>query len=125
MKKKIILHSIGNEENINYYVFDKKQEVAQEISKIFYKIFNLSINLEEEYDEKKGEFVKRKRKISKYIDYHETLSRVGKNFRIDIFYGSKRMFVVINCSQQLRKEFNESLEEITFMIKPKLRKYIK
>src|SRR3989344_7638178 len=109
--KKLVLHSIGNEDNFSYYVFDKKQEVAEKLSLVFGKIFiRVDYELNEDYDEKKGEYVYRKRGIEKYKDVHENVSSFHIfGSRIDIFYGNKKMFVAIVCSPKLRVKFNEEL----------------
>ena len=121
--KKFNLHLIGNTGDYNYYVFDKHQEVAKKLSNLFYVTFNLDYDLTEEYDEKKDEWVKRERKIIKCKDVHERVVSLSNSNRINIFYGDKRMFVTILCSQKLRVKFNESLFKFFKMSKPvKLKK---
>ena len=112
MKNKITLHSIGNEGNFNVYTFDKKQYIAKTLSKIFYNIFNLSWDL---MDIDKG----KEKNIEKDKDYHENLIRVGNTSRIDVFYGDKKMFIAVHCSQKLRLKLNEELSKISKMPKPK------
>ena len=121
---KLVLHSIGNEDSFSYYVFDKKQEVARKLSYIFYNAFKADYELEEDYDEKKDEVVVMGRNIEKYKDVHENVSSVHTfGSRIDIFYGDKKMFVTVLCSQKLRVKFNEELLKHFVMSKPvKLKK---
>ena len=59
-KKKFILHSIGNKQDFNYYIFDKKQEVIEKISDIFSKVLGINIYLYEDYKDKKGEWNNKK-----------------------------------------------------------------
>lgn len=104
--KKIILHSIGNQDNFNYYIFDKKQNVMEILSKILFDIF-----------EAEPLYIPGKKKINieKFTDVHH--GDFGK-IRLDIFYGNKKMFVSIHCSENLRLKFNEELFKIAEMPKP-------
>jgi len=123
MKGKIILHAIGNEGNFNFYIFDKKQVVAEIISKLFSQLFNLYWDF---YYEgfKKGKRIRKN--IEKYKEGHESITDVnGSKSRIDIFYGTKKMFITIHCSEKLRLRFNEELFKFTKMPKPKKLKKIK
>lgn len=117
--KKIKLHAIGNGENINYYIFDKKQDVAKVLSKIFENILGIFWRFDEEYKAKKGRWRIKKINIEKFKDFHE--NHLGKGNRIDIFYGDKKMFVTIFCSEKLRLKFNVELSKISIM--PKIKKF--
>ncbi|MEX0920745.1 MAG: hypothetical protein WDZ62_00575 [Candidatus Pacearchaeota archaeon] len=113
--KKINLHLIGNEGNFNYYVFDKKQEVADRLSESISEIFDIHWDF---YDiNEKGN--RRKIDVRNFKDHHESITKVGNNNRVDIFYGDKKMFVTIHCSQKLRLKFNEVLGGLVIMYKPR------
>ena len=118
MKNKIILHSIGNEGNFNFYIFDKKQSIAKALSKIFYNLLNLSWDFQDIENEKE-------KNIEKIKDSHENLTRVGNKSRADVFYGNKKIFIVLHCSGALRLKFNEELFKIVKMPKPTKIKKIK
>ena len=107
--KKITLHSIGNQDNLNFYVFDKKQKVAEILDEILGEILDMEIL--------HGCLSKDKKiNIEKYSDIHQ--SDFSKNGRIDVFFGNKKMFVTIHCSEKLRLKFNEALFKYTKMPKP-------
>jgi hypothetical protein len=108
---KIKLYSIGNEENFNYYVFDKKQKVAEYLSMISHKVLGIYLEFDNPENTKKIN-------IEKYKDYHEGHSSTEK-VRLDIFYGDKKMFVTIICSKKDRLRLNEELFKIAEMPKPK------
>ncbi len=110
--KKIILHEIGNQDNFNYYVFDKKSSVAENLSTIFSKIFKINWNFDA--PDKKGNY--RKFNVNKWTDIHEKIDD-GDNSKIDVFYGNKKMYITIICSQKLRLKFNEELGKISVMPK--------
>jgi len=112
MKNKIKLYGIGNTEKFNYYIFDKKQEIAEKLAKISEKVFNLkwSFTYTQE-DEKTIRTIKIN--IEKYKDKHVTVS--NKNARIDVFYGNKKMFITVYCSLKLRAKLNNELKKITVM----------
>jgi len=114
---KIKLYGIGNEENFNHYEFDKKQEVAEKLAEILYKVFKVLWKLTEERENKKGDLVVRKINVSTYKDFHQTINH--RNPRVDVFYGSKKMFITLNCPQKDRLRFNEELFKIALMPKPK------
>ena len=111
MKKTIILHSIGNERDFNYYIFDKKQVVAEILSKLFYKNLTIEWRL---YDIDTN----KKINIEKYKDVHQAEGSISNKSRVDIFYGNKKMFIVVYCSEKLRLKFNEELFKIVKMPKP-------
>lgn len=136
--RKIKLHAIGNDEDFNYYLFDKKNEVIVILNKLFKKILKLGLNFSESYEDKKGNLKERERNFEKEKDSHEGISIIGrpmniitrkrlhgKSERIDIFYGDKKIFVAIHCPQKLRLKFNEELEKISTMPEPKFSKKLK
>ncbi len=119
IKKKIKLYSIENRDDFNYYVFDKEQEVVESLSKIF-DGFGVELYLREEYKTKGGKWKSRKIDFGKYYDVCENfVSYKYQNFEGKIFYGKERIFVIVHCSQKLRLKFNEELDKISIMPKPK------
>ncbi len=117
---KIKLYGIGNEGNFNHYEFDKKQQIAESLAMILNKLFGVYWEFHEEYQNKKKKFVTRTINIEKYKDYHGVIN--SRNPRMDIFYGDKKMFITLNCSEKDRLRFNEELFKIAEMPKPKKRK---
>ena len=113
MVRKIKLYSIGNQDKFSYYVFDKKRDVIEILLKIFLVDFDI-YDLFEEPD-KKGNYGKIN--VKKLIDVHRG-SGDGK-IKIDAFFGDKKMFLTIICSENLRLKFNESLFKYTKMPKSK------
>lgn len=118
--KKIKLYGIGNGKKFNYYIFDKKQEVIEILSKLLHDNLGLSLDLYEEKGE--GENIIRKDiKFEKLIDEHQEIWKIGKNERADIFYGNKKMFLTICCSLKLRAIFNYELGSVSLM--PRAKKF--
>ena len=118
--KKIKLYSIGNEGNFNYYIFDKKEEVIEELGKTLREIFGIYISSHESYEDKKGKWKERKINFERRRDFHEVIGyKINNKPRVDMFYGSKKIFVTIICSQKERLKFNEELEKVSLMPKPK------
>jgi len=111
--KKLILHSIGNNGNYNFYVFDKKKSVVENLSTLFSDIFEINWNFEINY-----------KKINRRTDLNECVSDVHDR-RIYIFYGDKKMFVTIICSEKSRLKFNDALLKYFTMPKYKFRKNVK
>ena len=113
--KKIILHEIGNQGNFNYYVFDKKQSVAESLSIVFYRIFEIDWEFWE-LDTKIPQ--EKKINITKFTDIHQSLTRKN-DLIVDVFYGNKKIYITIICPENLRLKFNEELGKISVMPKPK------
>jgi hypothetical protein len=127
VNKKIKLYSIGNEENFNYYEFDKTNRVIKILSKIFSELFKTDIHIYQGYENKKGKWVDKKINFEKRKDFHEVISyKIDNKPRIDIFYGNKKMFITINCTDKEKLKFNDALGKSSIMPKPKkLPKYQK
>ena len=112
--KKLILHSIGNQGNYNFYVFDKKKDVAENLSNLFSDIFEINWNFDA--PNKKGNY--RRFNVERWTDIHQRIDD-GKNSKINIFYGKSKMFVTIVCSEKSRLKFNDALLKYFTMPKPK------
>lgn len=111
------MYSIGNSEKFNYYILKKDKDLLKDLDKLF-KDLNIFSNFSvDEKKDKKGEVKLYPRNIFKLRDIHEGFE--GGNKRVDIFYGSKRIYLTLICNQELRKKFNEELSKITKMVKPK------
>lgn len=83
--------------------------------------FGLNWNLKKTEYDKNDQPLDINRDISKDKDLHEAIDKVKPTSypRADVFYGDKRIFLVIHCSQKKRKEFNDKLIEISKMPNPK------
>lgn len=120
-KKKFTLHSIGNEQDFNYYHFDKKQEVIEKLSEILSRVFGIDIYLYEEYKDKKGKWNSRKINFEKIKDEHRGRGGYNVNARPDLFFGDKKIFLTLICSHKDRLKFNEEL--FKFFNMPKSKKF--
>ena len=117
-KKKFTLHAIGNEENFNYYIFDKKQEVVEKLSEIFSKALKVNLPTYEDYEDKKGHCKAKKIYFEKIKDEHHQIRRSNVNIRADLFLGYKKIFLTLVCSNKDRLKFNEQLFKFFNMPKP-------
>ena len=113
--KKIKLYAIGNEGNFNYYVFDKKNETIKTLAKLLSKIIKVDWHLHRTTKDQRQVKIN----FEKIKEHHESLKKKGKTNRIDIFYGTKKIFITIHCPKNTRKKFNTELGEISYMPKPK------
>lgn len=113
MKKKIVMYGIGNDDKLNYYIFEKTQKAFEALIKLFNK--NLKINWQILMEEHVGNEIKEKKLLVKnFTDTHQ--SHRGKS-RLDIFYGKKKMFFTLHCSEKIRDKINEDLGKIATMPK--------
>lgn len=110
--KKIKLYGVGNVGTFNFYIFDKKKEVHKILNKLFWDVFKIEwMEMSgDELDEKKPHF-----NIERNSDFFQY---IGAKPIIGVFYGKKRMFIVLLCSDVLRLKLNRRLEKIAIM--PKL-----
>jgi len=118
--KKIKLFAIGNHDKFNYYIFEKNQESVEILFKAISEVFGeeFEFPLYDEHQNKKGIWMNRKINFNKVTDVYEWRGN-DDDVRIDIFYGNKKFFVNINCSLELRAEFNDKLEKVSKMKRPK------
>ena len=112
-EKKMILHSIGNVEDFSYYIFDKKQEVIEKLSKILSGALGAEIYLYEEYKDKKGKWKQIKINFEKIKDEHYSYGRAN------LFFGNKKIFLTLVCPDKDRLKFNGELFKFFNMPKPK------
>jgi hypothetical protein len=110
---KIKLYGIGNDGDFNFYTFDKKQKVAEYLSMILGTLFGINW----EFDLSENEKIN----FEIYKDVSQTIAS-RKDFHIHVFYGDKKMFLTINCSEKDRLKFNEQLFKVAEMPKPQKNK---
>ncbi len=118
--KKIKMSAIGNQGKYNYYVFEKTQAAFEKLAKIFYETLSINLKLYKEYHNTKDIEKSKKIFVKNFKDIHKNYNLGASNEkRLDIFYGDKKMFVVIFCPLKLREKLNKELDPITKMPTPK------
>lgn len=106
--KKGKIYATGNDNfgdgNVSYYVFEKDKYFFDWLNEALSKISESKpvsnpkfVFRENEENEEVFEKV-----IEKMIDVHEKYS--GKDFRIDIFYGNKRIYFTLKGSKNIRRD---------------------
>ena len=106
---KIKLYGIGNDGDFNFYTFDKSQFVIEYLSMVLGTVFGLNWDFDLSENEKIN--------FETYKDVSQTIAS-RKDFHIHVFYGDKKMFLTINCSEEDRLKFNEMLFKVAEMPKP-------
>ncbi len=121
MKERLMLYGHGNEGAFNHYTFDKTKKTQNVLRQIFKDFLNIEWPLGKEVENEKGEFEYVEINIEKNKDFHEIIggNKFLGNPRVDVFYGDKRMFVVVHCSLDKRKEIHEIIKKKFIMPKPK------
>jgi len=116
--KKLKLFGIGNCEDFNYYVIEKSQEAIEKLSKIISATLGKKLDIYHDPEEEK-DYKWKKRNFEKIKDVHEVLDfgPDSKNM-VNIFYGDKKIFLTIHCSQKTREKFNKALGKISKMSYP-------
>jgi len=120
--KKIKLYGVGNDGEFNYYIFDKTKKIHKILDEIFRKSLGIEWPLIKERYGNNDKLIIDKINIEKYNDSHEKIGRLSNkrknpDNRVDIFYGDKKIFVVIHCSQKERKKLNNELKKIVIISK--------
>lgn len=115
--KKTIIFGIGNHENVNYLIVEKRKDFLEFINRLFASIDN-KINMEYYLtDYTKGKIKETKINVLKYTDYHE--SRQSSKIKLDIFYGKRRIFLTIQTSESTRSKLMNKLEDLATFTKYK------
>lgn len=109
--KKLVLLGIGNYQNFNYYIFKKDKMLLKTLDGLFKKVFDMRTHLS--YDE----IEENKIDIFKLKDKHH--SDISTKVGINIFYGDKEIYLTIICNNAMRLKFNNTIEKITKMPRPK------
>jgi len=111
---KLTLYGVGNSRKFNYYTFKKEQKLLTVLSDLFSKIFEKDMILYK--DEHKDR--NKKIQIKDLKDHHDIIDIGPGKSRIDLFYGDKKVFAIIQCTEKLRTKFNKELFKKTRMPKP-------
>lgn len=106
--RKIRVYGIGNEGTFNYLIVGKDKDFFKWLSKLLYNSFGIYDVSTVDYENKKGKWVTRKKRISDFTDLHETYEG-----NVDVFYGKKKVFIVLNTTFSRRKKFMEELSKIS------------
>ncbi|MAG39752.1 hypothetical protein CMI41_02185 [Candidatus Pacearchaeota archaeon] len=117
--RKIRLSGIGNKKDYNYYIFEKKNYSVKILGKVLSKVFDSRWKRWDEKEDKNGKWISRKINFEKRKEGHESIENASNKPKIDVFYGNKKMTLVIHCHPNLRKKFNEELEKVSYMPKTK------
>ena len=116
-KTKIV--GIGNRGKYNYLIVNKSKDFFQWLNDFLYKSFGVhDVSYYEDYKNKKGEWVSKKRRINSCKDLHESYNSNG--VQVSVFYGNKKVFISIYCSLAKRKKFIKVISEISNWTKKKL-----
>ncbi len=113
MTDKIKILGMGNQGNFNYIIVKKEEFFFIWLKELFASLTKIvtddvTIN---EFVDKNEKFVRKKKNIKKFTDIHEYYNMGG--IRFDIFYGSKKVFIAFNCSNNQRRKVMSKLEEIS------------
>jgi hypothetical protein len=119
--KKMKLLGIGNDGNFNYYIFNKDKKTITLLGKIIKKFFDIQWESKEGYHNKKDEWILVPKKMSELKDNHQQVGSKGE-VRVDVFYGDKKMFLIVHCLESQRLSFNNNLLNFFQMPKPKMHK---
>jgi hypothetical protein len=107
--KKLKIIGMGNQDNFSYFFLNKQDNFFELLSKILYESFDMRVIEYDEYENKKGKWVTKKKSIRNYTDKHE--HHENKETRIDTFFGKNKIFVTLHASPRNRKKFVKSLNK--------------
>jgi len=115
MVNPIKLYKTENGSQFDYYIFDKKQEVAKHLSKLLKDTFGIYWEVDS-IESGRKEFMFKKKYIEEiYLENEIVNKKHGKI--INVFYGDKKMFLTIRGSNLDKLKFNDGLLKIAEMQK--------
>lgn len=116
MKTKIV--GMGNEEDINFIIVYKNKYFFEWLAEFMLKSFGMSnYNVIGESECRRGDWIDKKKQIKNFTDRHEIYK--NKNARVDVFYGKRKVFIMINTPLKNKKKFGEVLGKISIWKKCK------
>jgi len=108
--EKVKILGVGNKEKLNFILVKKNKYFFEWLAMVFYNSFEGMPNVEyKEYTDKNDNFIREKKKISKWIDKHETYDM--DESRVEIFYGKEKVFIVIYTSLKNRRKLMKYLDK--------------
>jgi len=115
---KIKILGIGNINEHNYLNVRKNKDFFEWLRELLsgsFKVYDVGTY----YTTKK--YIQKDKNIKNFVDKHENYygSDKDNNVRIDIFYGKRDVFFILNMTSAQRKKFIKKLEEISIWVKPK------
>jgi len=109
MKRRLI--ALGKEREYLFVIVAKDKQFFSWLGKLLYNSFNIIDADKIEYEDKRGNWVSKKKDINKYIDEHESYYGFSNNARIDIFYGLKKIFITVYGIKKDRECFLKNIEK--------------
>ncbi len=117
---KFKIHSIENQEGFTVISLRKTASFFLVLTKVLKESLNITDAELEDHFDKKDMYRLRKKHIGRYVDRHEAWC--GDNFRLDLFYGKKIVFLAFKASDRTRLKFMKLLSENSVWIKKKEKK---
>ena len=98
--------TIKGEFNISYYILEKDEKFLDWLALLLKEVLEIEYPASAKFwilNNEDGSEELIPKDINKFFDYHERYSNKGE--RVDIFYGEKRVFVVLRKSREIREKF--------------------
>lgn len=105
------IYGIGNSGELTYIIVKKNKYLIEWLKKLLEESFGINYIITNEFKDKKGRWVMRKRLGNRMIDKHEGYN--NKDVRVDIFHGKNKVFITLVCQQKTRKTFMKKLIELS------------
>ncbi len=105
---KLKVFGVGNEKDYTFVIFSKDQDFFKSFGDLTKKAFGhtcYSHEIEKTAEAGKAKF----KRVADYTDRHETCTDHGVTF--DLFFGCKRVFVMIHAPKKARDKFMSTLEK--------------
>ena len=106
---KLKVFGAGNEKDYTFVIFAKDKDFFHSFSELTKKAFGHSCYSHEVEKEAAAGKMKPK-SIADYVDRHEVCLDEGHGLRFDMFFGSKRVFVMIHGTKKAKESFMNTLK---------------
>jgi hypothetical protein len=107
------IYGMGHEGRFTYIVVEKSKNFFDWLARLLYRSFKTFDVDSYDFENKKGQWVTRKKQIKNFVDKHESYYLIGRTERVDVFYGRNRVFIAVSASSKSKKKFLDVLDEIS------------
>lgn len=115
--------TITGENNISYYILEKDEKFLLWLQQLLHEVFGggetNATTILVSSDDEQGNFTEEryKKDLDKMVDVHEKF--INKGDRMDVFYGSKRVYVTLRQSKDIREKLARFIKRTRDWIKIK------
>ena len=109
--KKQIIYGFGKDGEYSYIIVAKDKNFFNWLSVLLFESFQFRDVSKVEYENSKGTWVAKNKNIRHFTDKHESYYSLNPNVKVDIFYGSQRVFINVIAPNKIREKYFNVLDK--------------